>query len=83
MNGANTVAALQACHDQFTNSVGSELSVLQGRRLRGRPGLLGVLLDDAEGHFLVVIVPVVLVVGSPRVHVDPVAAGVVGLVVLC
>jgi hypothetical protein len=82
MNGANTVTAQQACHDQFTNSVGNELSVLQGGRLRGRSGLLGVLLDDAEGHFLVVIVPVVLVVGGPRVQVDPVAAGVVGLVVL-
>jgi hypothetical protein len=32
MNGANTVAAQQACHDQFTNSVGSELNVLQGGR---------------------------------------------------
>jgi hypothetical protein len=29
MSGANTVAAQQACHTQFTNSVGSELSVLQ------------------------------------------------------
>jgi hypothetical protein len=35
MGGANTVVAQQACHDQFTRSVGSELSVLQGRRLRG------------------------------------------------
>ena len=34
LSGANTVTAQQACHDQFTNSVGSELSVLQGRRLR-------------------------------------------------
>lgn len=32
MNGANTVAAQQACHDQFTKSVGSEISVLQNRR---------------------------------------------------
>jgi hypothetical protein len=32
MNGANTVTAQQACHDQFTNSVGSELNVLQGGR---------------------------------------------------
>jgi len=31
MNGANTVAAQQACHNQFTNSVGSEISVLNGR----------------------------------------------------
>ncbi len=29
MSGANTVAAQQVCHTQFTNSVGSELSVLQ------------------------------------------------------
>ena len=29
LNGANTVAAQQACHGQFTNSVGSELSVLR------------------------------------------------------
>jgi len=35
MGGANTVAAQQTCHDQFTKSVGSELSVLQGGRLRG------------------------------------------------
>jgi hypothetical protein len=32
MGGANTVAAQQACHDQFTKSVGSEISVLQGGR---------------------------------------------------
>jgi hypothetical protein len=31
MNGANTVAAQQVCHTQFTNSVGGEISVLQGR----------------------------------------------------
>jgi hypothetical protein len=35
MGGANTVVAQQACHDQFTKSVGSELSVLQSGRLRG------------------------------------------------
>ena len=29
MSGANTVAAQQACHPQFTNSVGGEISVLQ------------------------------------------------------
>ncbi len=29
MSGANTVAAQQACHQQFTNSVGGENSVLQ------------------------------------------------------
>ena len=32
MSGANTVAAQQVCHTQFTNSVGSELSVLQTGR---------------------------------------------------
>jgi len=30
--GANTVAAQQACHNQFTNSVSGEISVLQGGR---------------------------------------------------
>ena len=34
MAGANTVAAQQACHTQFTNSVGGEISVLQNGRLR-------------------------------------------------
>ena len=29
MNGANTVAAQHACHNQFTTSVGGEISVLQ------------------------------------------------------
>ena len=29
MSSANTVAAQQACHQQFTNSVGGEISVLQ------------------------------------------------------
>ena len=29
MGSANTVTAQQACHDQFNNSVGSEISVLQ------------------------------------------------------
>jgi len=29
MTGANTVAAQQACHTQFTNSVSGEISVLQ------------------------------------------------------
>ena len=29
MGGANTVAAQTACHNQFTNSVGGEISVLQ------------------------------------------------------
>jgi len=32
MGGANTVAAQQACRTQFTNSVGSEISVLQDGR---------------------------------------------------
>jgi len=32
MGSANTVTAQQACHDQLTNSVGSELSVLQNGR---------------------------------------------------
>jgi ABC-type amino acid transport system permease subunit len=32
LGGANTVTAQQACHDQFTNSVGSEMSILQNRR---------------------------------------------------
>jgi hypothetical protein len=32
LNGANTVAARQACHNQFTNSVGGEISVLQNGR---------------------------------------------------
>jgi len=32
MNGANTVAAQQACHTAFTNSVGGEISLLQGGR---------------------------------------------------
>ena len=30
MSSANTVTAQQACHTQFTNSVGGEISVLQG-----------------------------------------------------
>jgi len=34
MGGANTVAAQQTCHDQFTKSVGREISVLQNGRLR-------------------------------------------------
>ena len=34
MSGANTVAARQACHNQFTNSVGNEISLLQNGRLR-------------------------------------------------
>ena len=33
MSGANTVAAQQACRDQLTNSVGSEISVLRNGQL--------------------------------------------------
>jgi hypothetical protein len=32
MNGANTVAAQQACHAQFSKSVGGEISVLDNGR---------------------------------------------------
>jgi hypothetical protein len=32
MSGANTVVAQQACHTAFTNSVGGEISVLEGGR---------------------------------------------------
>ena len=32
MGGANTVTAQQACHNQFTDSVGSEISILQNGR---------------------------------------------------
>jgi len=32
MDGANTVTAQQACHQQFTNSVGGEISLLQNGR---------------------------------------------------
>jgi hypothetical protein len=32
LGGANTVAAQTACHNQFTNSVGGEISVLQNGR---------------------------------------------------
>jgi hypothetical protein len=34
MSGANTVTAQHACHKQFTDSVGSEISLLQDGRLR-------------------------------------------------
>ena len=73
MSGANTVAAQQACHNQFTNSVGNEVSVLQNGRLR----LAGVLLDQAERYLLVL---VIRFLGGPRVDVDPVPAGVVSLI---
>ena len=32
MSGANTVTAQQACRTQLTNSIGSEVSILQNRR---------------------------------------------------
>lgn len=34
LSGANTVTAQQACHKQFTDSVGGEISLLQNGRLR-------------------------------------------------
>jgi len=34
MGGANTVTAQQACHKQFSDSVGSEISLLQNGRLQ-------------------------------------------------
>ncbi len=77
MGGANTVAAQTACHNQFTNSVGGEISVLQKGRLR----LAGILLDHAD-RYLLVVLQVALGLGGPRVKVDPVPAGVVSLVVL-
>jgi hypothetical protein len=49
MDSANTVTAQQACHKQFTDSVGSEISVLQN----GRLPLAGGLLDQAGRHLLV------------------------------
>ena len=70
MNGANTVTAQQACHDQFTKSVGSEISVLQNGRLR----LPRVFPDHAAGYLLVL--------GGPRVDVDPVSAGILSLIAL-
>jgi len=74
MSGANTVTAQQACHKQFTDSVGSEISLLQTGRLR----LVWVLLDHADRYLVAL---AVLVVG-PRVQVDPVPAGVVSLIAL-
>jgi len=75
MGGANTVTAQQACHKQFTDSVGSEISLLQTGRLR----LVRVLLDHADRYLVAL---AVLVVGGPRVQVDPVPAGVVCLIAL-
>jgi hypothetical protein len=57
MDSANTVTAQQTCHQQFTDSVGSEISVLQN----GRLPLRGKLLDQAERHLLVV--PAAFLVG--------------------
>src|SRR6516165_8830986 len=75
LDGANTVTAQQACHQQLTNSVGGEISVLQNGRLR----LVGVLFDHPDTDLLAL----VFVVGDgPRVQVDAVAAGVVSLVAL-
>ena len=73
MNGANTVTAQQVCHKQFTDSVGSEISLLQTGRLRR---LVEVLFDQPDGDLLA------LVVGGPRVQVDMVPAGIVPLVAL-
>jgi len=75
LNGANTVTAQQACHKQLTDSVGSEISVLQNGRLR----LVGVFLDHADRHHVLL---VLVVLGGPRVQVDPVPAGVVSLITL-
>ena len=75
MSGANTVTAQQVCHKQFTDSVGSEISLLQTGRLR----LVRVLLDHADRYLVAL---AVLVVGGPRVQVDPVPAGVVCLIAL-
>ncbi len=44
LGGAPTVAAQQACHSQFTKSVGGEISVLENGRLR----LVGIFLDHAD-----------------------------------
>ena len=70
MGGANTVTAQQACHDQFTKSVGSEISVLQNGRLR--------VYSRAPGPWVTFFV----IVRTPRVDVDPVPVGVVSLVAL-
>lgn len=70
LGGANTVTAQQACHQQLTNSVGGEISVLQNGRLR----LVEVFFDHSDGEFLLG--------GGPRVQVDPVPAGVVSLIAL-
>jgi hypothetical protein len=77
LGGANTVTAQQACHQQLTNSVGGEISVLQNGRLR----LVGVFLDHADLDH-VVLVLAVLPGNRPRVQVDAVPVGVVSLVVL-
>ena len=60
LSGANTVAAQQACRTQFTNSVGSEISVLQNGRLRLDAGRLDaglarlkILRDHETVHALI------------------------------
>jgi hypothetical protein len=77
MGGANTVTAQQACHKQFSDSVGSEISLLQNGRLR----LVGVFLDHADRERVVLILAV-FAGGGPRVQVDPVPARVVCFVAL-
>ena len=78
MGGANTVAAQQACHTQLSNSVGGEISVLQKRPVTGSARIL---LDHAD-RYRPRRLPGRPRLGRPRVEVDPVTAGVVGLVVL-
>ena len=81
LDGANTVTAQQACHQQLTNSVGGEISVLQNGRLR----LVGVLFDHPDSDLLVFVFVLVFVLvagGGPRVQVDAVASDVVSLVAL-
>jgi len=81
LGGANTVTAQQACHQQLTNSVGGEISVLQNGRLR----LVGVLFDHPDSDLLVFVFVLVFVLvagGGPRVQVDAVASDVVSLVAL-
>jgi hypothetical protein len=48
MNGANTVTAQQACHKQFTDSVGSEISVLQTGRLPARRGQIPMITKGLQ-----------------------------------
>jgi hypothetical protein len=66
MSGANTVTAQQVCHDQFTKSVGSEISVLQNGRLPvlvgGGPGV------DVDPVPVSVVCLVALATGKERVR---------------